>query len=78
MNMNIQVSLDEQLLAQTVRASSPLGLELAQVIRQALLAWLKQHDGQPFEQAWIAALKQNADDASRAEDWLAAQAWTEI
>ena len=44
---------------------------------QALLAWLKRHDGQRFEQEWIAALKQNADEASRAEDWLEAQAWSE-
>ena len=75
--MNIQISLDEQLWAEMLRVGNPLGLEPAQVIRQALLDWLKRHDGQRFEQEWIAALKQNADEASRAEDWLEAQAWSE-
>ena len=75
--MNIEVSLEEQLLAEIVSAGKPRGLELAQIIREALLAWLKRHGGQKFEQEWIAALKQNADEASRAEDWLEAQAWYE-
>jgi hypothetical protein len=78
MNTNIQISLDEQLWAAMVRVGKPLGLEPTQVIRQALLGWLGQHDGQRFEQEWIAALKQNPDEASRAEDWLEAQAWSEI
>jgi len=77
MNTNIQISLDEQLWADLVRVGLPLGLEPAQVIRQALQAWLKRLDGQRFEQEWIVALKQNADEASRAEDWLEAQAWEE-
>jgi hypothetical protein len=77
MNTNIQISLDEQLWAELVQAGLPFGLEPVQVIRQALQAWLKRLDGQRFEQEWIAALKQNADEASRAEDWLEAQAWEE-
>ena len=77
MNTNIKVSLEQQLLAEMVRVGNPLGLEPAQVIRQALLAWLKRHDGQRFEQEWIAALQQNADESSRAEDWLEAQGWSE-
>lgn len=75
--MNIEVSLEERLLAEIVSAGKPLGLELAQIIREALLAWLKQHSGQQFEQEWIAALKQTPDDASRAEDWFEAQTWSE-
>ena len=46
MNTNIQISLEEPLLAERVKAGSPLGLEPAQVIPQALLAWLKRHDRQ--------------------------------
>lgn len=76
MSTNIQISLDEQLWAELVRVGLPLGLEPAQVIRQALQVWLERRDGQRFEQEWIAALKQNADEASRAEDWLEAQAWS--
>jgi hypothetical protein len=75
--MNIEVSLEEQLLAEIVRAGKPRGLELTQIIREALLAWLKRHGGQQFEQEWITALKQNPDEASRAEDWFEAQAWSE-
>lgn len=44
MNTNIQISLDEQLWAATVRVGRPLGLEPAQVVRQTLLGWLSQHD----------------------------------
>jgi hypothetical protein len=75
--MNIQISLDEQLLAEIGKVGKPVGLELAQVVREALVAWLKRHDGQRFEQEWIAALKQNPDEASRAEDWFEAQVWSE-
>ena len=77
MNTNIQISLDEQLWADLVRIGLPLGLEPVQVIRQALQVWLKRLDGQRFEQEWIVALKQNADEVSRADDWLEAQAWEE-
>lgn len=75
--MNIEVSLEEQLLTEIVSAGKPLGLELPQIIREALLAWLKQHGGWQFEQEWVAALKQNPDEASRVEDWFEAQAWSE-
>ncbi len=73
MNTNIQISLDEQLWSDMVRLGKPLGLEPAQVVQQALLGWLSQHNGQRFEQGWIATLKQNPDEASRAEDWLKAR-----
>lgn len=75
--MNIEVTLEEQLLVEIVSAGKPRGLELAQIIREALLAWLNRQGGQQFEKEWIAALKQNPDEASRAEDWLDAQAWSE-
>ncbi len=78
MNTNIQISLDEQLWAAMVRVGQPLGLEPVQVIRQALQGWLSQHDGQRFEQEWIASLKKKPDDPNRTEDWLEAQAWSEI
>jgi hypothetical protein len=49
---------------------------------EALHTWLKRRDdlrceGVRFEQKWIATLKKNPDDASRAEEWLEAQAWSE-
>lgn len=76
--MNIQVPLDEQLLAEINKASKPLGLDLAQIIREALLAWLRRREGERFEQEWVAALKRNPDEASRAEDWLEAQTWSDL
>lgn len=78
MNTNIQISLDEQLWAAMVRVGRPLGIEPAQIVRQVLLGRLSQHDGQRFEQEWIAALEHNPDDTNRAEDWIEAQAWSEL
>jgi hypothetical protein len=72
--MNVQVPIDEQLPAEVSKAGQPLGLDLSQVVREALVAWLQRRDVLRFEQAWIEALKRNPDEAGRAEDWLAAQA----
>jgi hypothetical protein len=76
--MNVQIPIDEQLLAEVNEAGKPLGLDLAQIIREALRAWLKQREGLRFEQDWITALRLHPDEASRAEDWLEAQAWSEL
>jgi hypothetical protein len=76
--INVRVPLDEQLLAEINKTSKPLGLDLTQVIREALLAWLGRHEGERFEQEWVAALKRHPDDASRAEDWLEAQTWSDV
>ena len=74
---NLQIPIDEHLLAEINKASKPLGLDMAQIITEALRAWLKRGEGRRFEQEWIAALKKNPDMASRAEDWGEAQAWSE-
>ena len=78
METNIQISLDAQLWAAMVRVGKRRGLEPAQVVRQALLGWLSQHNGQQFQQEWIASLKKNPDDPNQAEDWIEAQAWSEL
>ena len=72
----VQVTLDEHLLVEINKVSKPLGLDLAKVIGEALLAWLKRREGRCFEQEWITALKKHPDDASRAEEWFEAQAWS--
>jgi len=74
--INVQLTLDEKLLAEVDKVSKPLGLDLAQIMREALMAWLKKREALHFEQEWVAALKNNPDTASRAEDWLEAQAWS--
>jgi hypothetical protein len=80
--INMQIAVDENLLAEIEKAGERQGLDLAQIVREALQTWLKRRDGlrregMRFEQEWIATLKKNPDDASRAEEWLEAQAWSE-
>jgi len=75
--INLQISIDEKTLAEIKQVSKPQGLDITQVIREALQSWLKRREAARFEQEWIAALKKNPDDANRAEDWLEAQAWAE-
>jgi metal-responsive CopG/Arc/MetJ family transcriptional regulator len=74
---NVQIAIDESLLDEINKAGEHHGLDLSQVIREALQAWLKRREGLRFEQEWIAALKKNPDEASRAEVWLDAQTWSE-
>ena len=35
-------------------------------------------EGKKFEEEWIVSLKQRPDDQSDAEDWLEAQAWSDL
>jgi hypothetical protein len=35
-------------------------------------------EGKKFEEEWIASLKQRPDDQTDAEDWLEAQAWSDL
>ena len=74
---SIPIPLNEKLLAEIDKVSKPLGLEFARVVEEALHAWLKRHESKRFGQEWIAALKKNPDEGSRAEDWMEAQAWPE-
>ncbi|MCI0693372.1 hypothetical protein L0337_15380 [candidate division KSB1 bacterium] len=79
---NMQIAIDESLMAEVKKAGELQGLDLAQIVREALQSWLKRrdnlrHEGLRFEQEWIATLKKNPDDASRAEEWLEVQAWSE-
>ncbi len=74
--INIQLAIDEKLLAEVDKISEPLGLDLTQIIREALMAWIKKREAVYFEKEWIIALKNNPDPASQAEDWLEAQVWS--
>ncbi|MFQ5632091.1 MAG: ribbon-helix-helix protein, CopG family, partial [bacterium] len=67
---NIEISIDESLLAAIHKANGKSGRELSRVIEEALQAWLKRRKAKAFEREWIAALKQHPDDVSRAEAWL--------
>jgi hypothetical protein len=74
---NVQIAIDESLLDEVSKAGEHNGLDLTQVIREALQAWLKRREGLRFEQDWIAALKKNPDEVGRAEVWSEAQTWSE-
>ncbi len=73
---NIQVTIDDHLLAEIRQTGKSVGQDFTQIVREALGAWLKRREGVRFEQEWIAALKKNPDEANRAEEWLETQAWT--
>lgn len=75
--INVQIAIEEELLADIAEASKPQPLDLPAIVREALHAWLKRREGLRFEQEWIAALQKHPDEAQRAEDWLEAQAWSE-
>lgn len=74
--INIEVTIDERLLAEIRQAGRSAGQDFTQIVREALAAWLKRREGVRFEQEWIAALKKHPDQAGRAEEWLDAQSWT--
>ncbi len=72
---NVQVTIDEETLSRVDRVGKPLGLNRSEIVRQALRQWLRRHAVESFERKWIGALQERADDASRADDWLEAEAW---
>jgi metal-responsive CopG/Arc/MetJ family transcriptional regulator len=74
---NVQITVDENLLAEVDRVCEPLGLNRSQIVRQALRDWLRRHAIERFEREWIDALQARSDDAERAEAWLGVQTWTE-
>ncbi|CAK0747902.1 Ribbon-helix-helix protein CopG domain-containing protein [Gammaproteobacteria bacterium] len=74
--INVQLAIDEKLLAEVDKISEQLGLDLTQIIREALVAWLKKREALCFEQEWITALKNNPDTVNHTEDWLEAQVWS--
>lgn len=78
----VQIAIDENLLNEISQVGKRQNLDLIQIVGEALQIWLNRRDGlhqkgMRFEQEWIASLKQKPDDASRAEEWLEAQAWSE-
>ena len=73
---NVQITIDEETLMRVDQAGKPLGLKRSEIVRQALREWLHRHAVKSFEQEWIAALHQQPDKASRAEDWMGAQVWS--
>ena len=73
---NVQISIDEETLAQIDRFSTPLGLSRSEIVRQALRQWLRRHTISRFEEDWIAALRKRPADANDTDDWSEIQAWS--
>ena len=73
---NVQITVDQETLAQVDRVGKPLGLKRSEIVRQALRDWLRRHAVESFEQEWIDALRKNPDDAGRAEAWKGVQVWS--
>ena len=73
---NIQITVDPETLSQVDRIGKPLGLKRSEIVRQALRDWLRRRAIESFEHEWSAALREHPDDADRAEEWMAAQAWS--
>jgi metal-responsive CopG/Arc/MetJ family transcriptional regulator len=74
---NLQVSIDERLLAEINNAGNSRGLDMTQIIREALHGWLKRRKGLHFDQERNATLNKSPDTAGRAEDRHEARAWFE-
>jgi metal-responsive CopG/Arc/MetJ family transcriptional regulator len=74
---NVQISIDEKMLAELERVGKPLGLKRSQIVRQALREWLHRHAVQRFEQDWIRSVESEPDQAERADDWIGIQASSE-
>ncbi len=71
----LSVDIDNKLFQQIDKIRKPLGLNLSQVVTEALRTWIKKREAGLFEQEWIETLKKQPDDAKRADDWLDAQTW---
>jgi metal-responsive CopG/Arc/MetJ family transcriptional regulator len=75
--INVQISLDEKLLRAVDKAAQPLRLKRSHVVRLALQDWLRKRALEQFEREWIEALGAHPDEASRADAWIDAQAWSD-
>lgn len=73
---NVQISIDQETLAQVDRVGKPLGLKRSEIVRQALREWLRRQTIDRFEDDWIAALRKRPAAADDAEDWLGIQTWS--
>jgi mRNA-degrading endonuclease toxin of MazEF toxin-antitoxin module/predicted transcriptional regulator len=56
---NVQITVDEETLAQIDRIGRPLGLKRSEIVRRALRDWVQRHAVESFEQEWIEALKKS-------------------
>lgn len=77
---NIQITIEESLLADLDRCARPMGRKRSAVIREAVREWLRRREAMRFEQEWIAALQSSTDDRPDPDTnaWSDAEAWEEV
>lgn len=71
---NVQVSLDDESLAELDRIADEQRKTRTAVVREAIGAWVRQQRIASFEREWIAAARNDGADTS-ADEWIAAESW---
>ncbi len=74
---NVQISLDEELLASLDRFAASSQRSRSAVVREALKTWIRRKQVEAFEDEWIAKLKENPQDQEEDEAWLEAESWSD-
>jgi metal-responsive CopG/Arc/MetJ family transcriptional regulator len=72
---NVQITMEEDLLATVDRVASSIRQSRSAVVREALKRWLKDQEVRQFEEDWIASLKSRPQDESEVEAWAEAEDW---
>ena len=72
---NVQITMNEDLLATVDRVASSIHQSRSAVVREALKRWLKDQEVRQFEEDWIAGLKSRPQDESESEAWAEAEDW---
>ena len=73
---NIQISFDEDILAEIDQVVSTTDLSIPDIVRDAVRQWLKKREIRKFEEEWIEKLRKNPDSPEDAEKWLPIQHWS--
>ena len=72
---NVQITIEEDLLATVDRVASSIHQSRSAVVREALKRWLKDQEVRQFEEDWIDSLKRRPQDETEVEAWAEAEDW---
>lgn len=71
---NIQISLDDERVAELDRIAETQRKTRTAIVREALAAWVREQRIASFEREWIAAARSESSEVSR-DEWIAAETW---
>lgn len=71
---NIQISLDDERVAELDRIAEKQRKTRTAIVREALAAWVREQRIASFEREWIAAARRESSEVSR-DEWIAAETW---